>query len=152
MSTNETMFIFDKIDSFEYDIDGSDSSRETLFIGTQEDFADYVSRWTYYDTITKTTNQSLRYHKVYTFITEDLGLFEKKSILDPSMETIFFSNGIRLVLRPNLMVSISYFSDIRQESYGMSFFDPEWIKSCIVRILEKLPLEEKRNLKLNMII
>jgi hypothetical protein len=154
----EIMFIFDKMDSFDNRSDLEerevmiDSILDGLFIGSQEDFGDHVSRWTYYDTVTKTTNQSLRYHKAYTFITEKIGLFEKKPILDPTKEVVFFNEGIRLALKPNLMISISYFSDNKQEAYGMSFFDPKWIKKCITRISEKLSLEEKRNLKLNMIL
>lgn len=150
----ETMFIFDRIDSFDLDTQSDRDIKiesildEGLFIGDVSEFSAHVSRWSYYDTITRTTNQSMRYHKVYTFITEKIGIFEKKSILDSTKEIIFSAGPVRLILKPNLLIEIAYIHSIHDRvSCGLRFFDPQWILNSI----SSIPIDVRRNLKISII-
>lgn len=157
IDSGETMFIFDIADSFEYfesDEDRRDRKISSIiddgfYVGNVIEFANCVSRWSYYDTITKTSNQSLRYHKVYKFITEDLGLFDRKSILDPTREVIFTRGSIRLILKPNLFIEIAYLYDQdNRESCGFRFFDPDWI----LKSINEIPEDVKRDAKIDIIL
>ena len=154
LEIGETMFIFDKRDSLDdfYKKSVSDERDfkidlivdDGLYVGSSAEFSSSISRWSYYDTITKTNNQSLRYHKAYKFITEEIGIFEKKSILDPSKEVIFSRGGIKLILKPNLISEVLYiYDEDRKISCGVRFFDPIWIKECISNIPESVRRESK---------
>ncbi len=168
----DTYLIFDREDSL--NIKSSvDESRNIkiekildcgLFIGNIEEFADYLSRWSYYDTITKTTNQSLRYHIAYQFIT-NLGVFKKKDFLDPTRPVIFEYEGVsgsnvRLTLNPNLIIEISTRSESNiftsnggknKRFNGSNFYNPKWIRESIIYALSDNK-EEVRSLKINGII
>ncbi len=157
IENGEIMFIFDRCDSFEYfgSVEGQRDLKiesiigDGLYVGNMEEFANHVSRWSYYDTITKTNNQSLRYHKVYKFITEDLGVFDKKPILDPTKEVIFTRGSIRLILKPNLFIEIAYLYDQdNRSSCGFRFFDPDWILKSIIEMPEGI----KRDTKIDIIL
>lgn len=160
IENGEVMFIFDRSDSFEESTSSMEnrdwrieSIDDGLYVGNMEEFASHVSRWSYYDTITKTNNQSLRYHKVYKFITEDLEIFDKKSILDSTKEVIFTRGSLRLILKPNLFIEIAYiYEGYNIVSCGFRFFDPNWIMKSISEIPEEFKGEIRRDIKIDIIL
>lgn len=158
---NEVCLIFDRDDSLDnYYSDDKIIKRKLkleklldnkLFVGTVEDFSSYMSRWSYYDTITKTTNQSLRQHIAYKFITEEIGIFKKKEMLDLNRQVIFMNNGIELRLDPNLMIEISKIDGYGNNCFrSKNFYDPIWIKNTLYGIVKGSELE--RSLKISSIL
>jgi len=146
----ELYFIFDRIDDYQ----SNKKSEHGLYVDNIDGFQNYMSRWSYYDSLTRTSNQSSRYNTAYKYLTEsiinsdnNLSVFEKKEILDPSKQVIFFDSRdmIRVILNPNLIIEIS---KIREDEIGTrecytGFFDPKWITRILNKFMDINRLKNK---------
>jgi hypothetical protein len=145
---NKTYFIFDKgiTDAISYTkmkkdeirdskIDKIISDNELYYIDDEIGFKDLPSRFSFYDTVTKSSDRYERYSFVIDFI-KSLGFTNSMNNLGLEMEQSYlFVNGrelYRLIIKPNMFIILSKMEDNYNVMYS-GFFNKGEILHALLK-------------------
>lgn len=125
-----------------------------FYIDTIESFKMLPSRFSFYDTETKYSDRYERYAIVVDFI-KQIGFKKSVNNLGLEMDQVFNLNKVnesyRIIVKPNMFINITYFSDSGLIELYDGFFNKKLILDTLKNSNEKYFTDVIRDIKLKII-